>query len=94
MRSSPASAFRALRYPDYRRWATADFVSVTGAWMQNLGLNWFVLTKTGSPGLLGLSLLFQALPGVLLASWAGALADRWPAQRVLYVTQEIGRAHV
>ncbi|MFD0490333.1 hypothetical protein ACFQ0O_28520 [Saccharopolyspora spinosporotrichia] len=55
VRSSPASAFRALRYPDYRRWATADFVSVTGAWMQNLGLNWFVLTKTGSPGLLGLS---------------------------------------
>ncbi|EQD81919.1 MFS transporter [Saccharopolyspora erythraea] len=89
VRSSPASAFRALRYPDYRRWATADFVSVTGAWMQNLGLNWFVLTKTGSPGLLGLSLLFQALPGVLLASWAGALADRWPAQRVLYVTQAL-----
>lgn len=87
MHVSPKQMFRALRHPNYRRWAVADFVSVTGTWMQNLGLNWFVLTKTGSPGLLGLSLLFQTLPGVVLSGWAGSIADRWPARRVLLVTQ-------
>lgn len=81
--------FRALKHPNYRRWATADFVSVTGAWMQNLGLNWLVLTMTGSASLLGMSLLFQALPKLLLGSWAGAVADRWPVRRVLFVTQTL-----
>ncbi|MER7010180.1 MFS transporter, partial [Saccharopolyspora sp. NPDC000359] len=87
MRASAATMFRALKHPNYRRWATADLVSVTGAWMQNLALNWFVLVKTGSPGMLGLSLLFQTLPGVVLAPWAGAVADRWPTRRVLFTTQ-------
>lgn len=64
-------------------------MSVTGAWMQNLGLSWLVLTMTGSAGLLGLSFLFQALPRVLLGSWAGAVADRWPARRVLFATQTL-----
>ncbi|GAA4871886.1 MFS transporter [Saccharopolyspora cebuensis] len=89
MRARLETMFRALRHPNYRRWAVADFVSVTGAWMQNLALNWYVLTETGSPGLLGLSLLFQTLPGVLLASWSGALADRWPAKRIIFVTQSL-----
>ncbi|MEV4729688.1 MFS transporter [Saccharopolyspora sp. NPDC049426] len=89
MRAAVAPMFRALRHPNYRRWAVADLVSVTGAWMQNLALNWFVLVKTGSPGLLGLSLLFQLLPGVLLGSVAGSVADRWPTKRVLLVTQSL-----
>ncbi|MCA1225829.1 MFS transporter [Saccharopolyspora sp. 6M] len=89
MRSALTTMFQALRHRNYRRWATADFVSVTGAWMQNLGLNWLVLTKTGSASLLGLSLLFQAVPALLLGPWAGTVADRWPARRVLVVTQSL-----
>ncbi|SDQ26373.1 MFS transporter [Actinopolyspora saharensis] len=87
--ASLTTTFRAFRHRNYRRWATADFVSVTGAWMQNLGLSWLVLTMTGSAGLLGLSFLFQALPRVVLGSWAGAVADRWPARRVLFITQTL-----
>ncbi|WP_310268607.1 MFS transporter [Haloactinomyces albus] len=78
-----------MKHPNYRRWATADFVSVTGAWMQNLALNWLVLMMTGSASLLGLSFLFQAAPRVLLGSWAGAVADRWPVRRILFVTQTL-----
>ncbi|GAB3300154.1 MFS transporter [Parasphingorhabdus pacifica] len=89
MRARLATMFRALKHANYRRWAVADFVSVTGAWMQNLALNWYVLTQTGSPGLLGVSLLFQTLPGVLLASFAGSIADRWPARRILFATQSL-----
>lgn len=77
----------ALKYPNYRRWAAADFISVTGTWMQNLGLNWLVLSMTGSAGLLGLSLLFQTAPKVVFGSWAGSIADRVPANRVLMITQ-------
>jgi len=87
MRATLATMLSALRYRNYRRWACADFVSVTGSWMQNLAVNWLVLTTTGSASMLGLSLLFQTLPGLLLGSWGGALADRFPVRRILLVTQ-------
>lgn len=89
MRLPAATTFRSLKHPAYRKWAVADFVSVVGSWMQNLGLNWLVVTTTGSPGMLGLSLFFQAAPGLLLGSWAGAMADRLPVRRLLFVTQTL-----
>ncbi len=79
--------FRALGQRNYRLWATADLVSVTGSWMQVLALNWLVLDRTGSAASVGLSVLLQALPALLLGSWAGALADRFPPQRVIRYAQ-------
>ncbi|ROP41411.1 MFS transporter [Saccharothrix texasensis] len=81
--------FRALRSRNYRRWAFADLVSVTGSWMQLIGLNWVVLDRTGSAASVGLSVLLGALPSVLLGPWAGALADRLPARRTILVCQAL-----
>jgi MFS family permease len=79
--------FAALRHRNYRIWAAADFVSVTGTWMQVLALNWFVLQATGSSASMGASVLLQALPVLVLGSWGGVLADRLPARPVLIGTQ-------
>jgi MFS family permease len=79
--------FAALRHRNYRIWAAADFVSITGTWMQVLALNWFVLQITGSTAHMGAAVLLQALPVLLLGSWGGALADRLPARPVLIATQ-------
>ncbi|MEU4741901.1 MFS transporter [Actinosynnema sp. NPDC023658] len=79
--------FRALRGRNYRRWAFADLVSVTGSWMQLIGLNWVVLQSTGSAASVGLSVLMGAVPSVLLGPWAGALADRLPVRRIILVCQ-------
>jgi MFS family permease len=79
--------FRPLRERNYRLWAAADVVSVCGTWMQVLGLNWLVLTVTGSATAMGVSVLLQALPSLLFAGLGGALADRLPARPVLIVTQ-------
>ncbi|NUT03124.1 MAG: MFS transporter, partial [Hamadaea sp.] len=79
--------FAALRLRNFRIWAGADFVSVTGTWMQVLGVNWFVLQSTGSAAHMGFSVLLQALPVLLLGSWGGVLADRLPGKPVLIVTQ-------
>nr|WP_246079968.1 MFS transporter [Nonomuraea mesophila] len=85
---SPSSpTFRALRHHNYRLWAGADIVSVTGTWMQVLGVNWLILTLTGSATSVGLSLVMQALPTVLLGMWGGALADRLPSRPVVIVAQ-------
>ncbi|MGN9782999.1 MFS transporter [Nonomuraea sp. ZG12] len=82
-----SSTFRALRHHNYRLWAGADLVSITGTWMQVLGVNWLVLTLTGSAASVGLSLVMQALPTLLLGMWGGALADRLPSRPLVIVSQ-------
>lgn len=81
--------FRALRGRNYRMWAIADLISVTGSWMQLIGLNWVVLERTGSATSVGVSVLLGALPAVLLGPWAGSLADRLPVRRVILVCQAL-----
>jgi MFS family permease len=81
------TTFAALRHRDYRIWAGAGFVSVTGTWMQVLGVNWYVLQQTGSATQMGFAVLLQALPVLLLGSWGGVLADRLPARPLLIGTQ-------
>lgn len=81
--------FRALRGRNYRRWAFADLISVTGSWMQLIGLNWVVLESTGSATSVGLSVLLGTLPSVLLGPWAGAVADRLPVRRIILACQAL-----
>ncbi|MGW0479834.1 MFS transporter [Nonomuraea sp. NPDC003214] len=85
--SLTSSTFRALRHHNYRLWAGADLVSITGTWMQVLGVNWLVLSMTGSATSMGLSLVMQALPTLLLGMWGGALADRLPSRPVVIAAQ-------
>ena len=75
--------FAPLKERNYRLWAAADLVSVAGTWMQVLGLNWLVLSATGSAAGMGLVVMLQSLPVLLLGSWGGALADRLNARPVL-----------
>ncbi|MFC0107279.1 MFS transporter [Kibdelosporangium aridum] len=83
--------FRALAHHNYRLWAGADLVSVTGTWMQVLGLNWVVLAQTGSATAVGLSVMTTALPAIVLGPWAGALADRIDPRRVI-IAGHVGHA--
>lgn len=83
----PASTLRAFRHRNYRLWAGADLVSITGTWMQVLGVNWLILSATGSATSVGLSLVLQALPTLVLGMWGGALADRLPSRPVVLAAQ-------
>ncbi|MEV0130274.1 MFS transporter [Dactylosporangium sp. NPDC050688] len=87
MDDSVRKVFIALHERDFRIWMGAGFVSVSGTWMQSLAVNWYVLQTTGSAGLMGLTVLLQSLPVLLLSSWAGALADRLPGRPLLLCTQ-------
>lgn len=80
---------RSLRHHNYRLWATADFVSITGTWMQVLAMNWLILSITGSATSVGLGLVLQALPTMLLGPWGGVIADRLPARWVVAAGQAV-----
>ncbi|WP_425452892.1 MFS transporter [Prauserella flavalba] len=87
MRRELPPMLRALGNHNYRLWATADLISVTGTWMQVLGLNWVVLELTGSATSVGASILLSTLPALLLGPWAGALADRFPPRRIILIAE-------
>lgn len=84
-----SSPWRALRFPAYRRWAIANLVSTTGAWLQIVAQNLLVLTLTGSPVLAGVSAAASAVPSLLLGPVGGALADRWPRRVVAAIGQTL-----
>src|SRR4051812_3866481 len=87
-----APMFTPLKERNYRLWAAADLVSTAGTWMQVLGLNWLILSATGSAAMMGAVVVLQSLPVLLLGSWGGALADRLPARQALILCQAIRAA--
>ncbi|MGY1606613.1 MULTISPECIES: MFS transporter [unclassified Geodermatophilus] len=81
-------AFRSLRVHNFRLYASANLVSLTGTWMQRIGQDWLVLQLSGDSGVaLGLVTALQFGPTLLLGLYGGVLADRYDKRRVLVLTQ-------
>lgn len=81
--------FSALHVRNYRIYAAGAFVSNIGTWMGRVAQDWLVLTvlTEHSSAALGIVTGLQFLPFLLLAPWAGMIADRFPKRRTLLVTQ-------
>ena len=82
--------FASLKVPDYRRYIGAQLGANMGLWMQRVAQDWLVLQITGSSGVaIGFVTALQFLPFLLVAPWAGVLADRISRQVVLVFTQSL-----
>jgi MFS family permease len=82
--------FRALHNHNYRLYATGGVVSNIGTWMQRVAQDWLVvLLATNDGTALGITTGLQFLPALLLSPYAGLIADRFPKQRLLQVTQTV-----
>lgn len=81
--------FTSLEVRNYRVWFAGALVSNIGTWMGRVGQDWLVLTvlTAGSATALGIVTGLQFLPFLLLAPWAGLIADRFPKRRTLLATQ-------
>ena len=77
----------------FRRFWAAAVVSTLGDHVLATALAFRVLVQSGSLLGLGSLLIAQALPRVVLGSWAGVLADRWDRRRVL-IASDVGRGLV
>jgi len=78
-----SSARAAFRYPNFRYYMTARFVTVVATEMQAVAVAWQIYSTTHRPLDLGLVGLAQFAPGVLLFLIAGHTADRLPRQRII-----------
>ena len=81
--------FSALSIRNYRIYAVGALVSNVGTWMGRVAQDWLVLTELTdhSSSALGIVTGLQFLPFLLLAPWAGMVADRFPKRRTLMITQ-------
>lgn len=81
--------FRALSIRNYRLWVVGALVSNIGTWMQRVAQDWLVLTElTDHDGTAtGIVTGLQFLPVLILAPYAGLIADRYDKRKVLICTQ-------
>ncbi len=75
----------ALEQVDFRSLWLAGLISDAGDWMLFVALPILVYSETGSALGTALAFLIELAPGVVLAPWAGALADRFDRRRTLLV---------
>jgi MFS family permease len=80
--------FASLRkHRNYRLYFAGQIVSVSGNWMQNIALAWFVVELTRSPFAVGLLAFFRFAPFTVFGLVGGVLADRFDNRRLFGVTQ-------
>lgn len=81
--------FSSLDVRNYRIYAAGALISNIGTWMGRVAQDWLVLTELTdhSSSALGIVTGLQFLPFLLLAPWAGMIADRYPKRRILAITQ-------
>ncbi|EMY34820.1 major facilitator transporter [Arthrobacter crystallopoietes BAB-32] len=81
--------FRSLRFFNYRIWFLGAVVSNIGTWMQRTAQDWLVfdiLTEQDAAAM-GIVMALQLGPQLVMAPWAGLIADRFDRRKVLMVTQ-------
>lgn len=81
--------FRSLRHRSARRFFFGLSISQVGTWMQLTGMSLLVYRLTGKAADVGITLLCQFLPMLVLGVWAGAVADRVRKQRMALLTQTL-----
>jgi MFS family permease len=75
------------KHRNFRLFFTGQVVSVSGTWMQNVALAWFVYELTRSPLAVGILTFCRFSPQTLFGLFAGVLADRLDNRRLVIATQ-------
>jgi MFS family permease len=79
--------FSSLQYRNYRLFFGGQIVSQTGSWMQRIAMGWFVLEITHSAFAVGIMAMCSFLPFTLFGLFAGVIADRVDARKLVIGTQ-------
>lgn len=80
--------FASLRkHRNYRLFFSGQIVSLSGTWMQNVALAWFVVELTRSPLAVGVLAFCRFLPFTVFGLASGVIADRFDNRRLMIATQ-------
>jgi MFS family permease len=82
-------ALIALRYRDYRLFWSGALVSNIGTWMQNVTVPFVLYHLTHSGVWVGMVIVAQTAPSIVLNPLAGSLADRFSRRDLLRVSNTV-----
>ncbi|MFE2413451.1 MFS transporter [Kitasatospora sp. NPDC059408] len=74
---------------DYTLLWTGQFCSMAGTMIQYIALPLWVLSETGSAVGSGLAFAVETLPIIILAPWAGLMADRYDRRRLVLLAESV-----
>jgi MFS family permease len=86
-RTLRSSTFAALENPGFRRYYLGQGISLTGSWLQQAAVLWLVYQQSQSERDLGIVQMASVLPGLFVGLFAGALADRILARRMIILME-------
>lgn len=87
--SAPAQA---LRHRNFRLYATGNLVNLLGTRVHEIAAGWLVWTLTESATWLGILVVAEMVPRMLMWPFAGVLADRMDRRRMAFIFQAIAAA--
>ncbi len=74
--------YAALRYPEFRRFISAQFIFTIAVLIQEFTIAFYLYDITENPLSLGLIGLFEAIPYISLALFGGYLADKFDKRNI------------
>ena len=83
---SVLAKYPALHRPAFARYFAGQVLSGFGTWFQIIAQTLLILDLTASGTALGIAAALQFLPVLLLSPYAGVVADRYEARRILLFT--------
>lgn len=78
-----------LRSPNYGPYVVGNGISLTGTWMQRIGVGWLAWELTQSTLWLGLIAFADLFPTVIIGPIGGAFADRADRLRLVQISQSL-----
>ena len=81
--------FSAFRHRDFRLFWVGAVLSNTGTWMQLVTVPYVLDQITGSTAWVGFAAFCAFFPTVIVAPWAGSLADRYSRRSLLIWAQSV-----
>lgn len=88
-RNSARDPYAALRVWEFRRFFAGSVIGITGQQIQTVAVGWELYERTNSALALGGVGLVQVVPVLLLALFAGHVADRYDRRRVLMMMEAV-----
>src|SRR5689334_24702585 len=85
--AGPRAALRLIGSRAFAPYFFGNALSASGTWFQNLAAALLIYRLTHSAFLLGVLNFCNFIPILVLAPWAGAVADRFDRRRVVIASQ-------
>ncbi len=84
--------FSSLRNRAYRLFLASQSLSTIAVWAQRIAVDWTLMELTGDITLVGMLVVLQFGPVLLLGMWGGVLVDRYPTKMLMMASQSLAFA--